>query len=130
MNSNPCTYFTTGSDSESFTHEGGKTFYNFSSYGSGISEFMDYEVNFFADSVEHAKDILTRALKFKAYCARKMIKDAETRIDTYNSALSISRAKRDIEGVEELLAGKDKWLIEEAPTNQLFKASWACNDTI
>ncbi len=99
-----------------FEYEGGTTLYHFN-YSTHC--WILINVLFFADSIEHAKEVLDRLFKLRLDWDSKMI---EENSQYYN--------KTDKECLDILLANRDKWVITEAPKNQFFKVSWADNERI
>ncbi len=63
MISNPCNWFINGNETDAFTYEGGDKLYHFSSVDSKISSYFSVNVVFFANSEEHALDVITRMFK-------------------------------------------------------------------
>lgn len=114
--SNPCSWFISGNDKESFIYEGGNILYFFNYT---INNCVVMNVVFFANSIEHAKDIIERMLRVRLDIDNNRI-EAD-----YNYYQEIKRTHLDL-----MLEDKDNWIITEAPKNQLYKVDWACNDTI
>lgn len=117
--SNPCTWAAGGRDRDSyksFTYEGGTTLYHFCPTSCGIFErHIPVNVVFFANDLKHAEDVLVRMLEYRIECVKKQ--------GPYGGVDSAYWAK-------DILAGRAKWIITPAPTNQFFSVGWADNDTI
>lgn len=136
--SNPCTWFITGSKEEVFTYEGGHILYHFDCSGrepneirSGITgNWIPINVIFFANDVEHAKDVLKRMFEFNIRCKTKYVKFNNANPDRPHADSFITNAVGEKTVAEECLEKIDQWVITPAPTNQLFKVGWAHNDTI
>jgi hypothetical protein len=114
--SNPCSWFINGSNQVSFVYEGGDTLYHFNY---NVYNHIVMNVVFFANSIEHAKDIIERMIKVRLEIDNNRI---EANYQYYNTT---HRIEADL-----MLEDKDNWIITEAPKNQFYKVGWACNDTI
>lgn len=122
MISNPISFFVNGSETRSFTYEGGKNLYHFSPNFSGLSETMEMNLIFFADDINHAKEVLERMMLFALKCFN---------IDYVPDHPELAGKRTyDQEKFIGLLDNKDKWVIIPIETNQFFKVGWASNDTI
>lgn len=126
MIANPANYFINGDETKEFTYQGGTKPYHFSPYDSGLSRSMEMSIMLFADSPAHAKEILTDLLYFKIDCMMEYI---ENKITSPLSSSGFSKEDK-IVRCRELLKHKDQWKFTQAPTNQVYKISWAGNDTI
>lgn len=127
MIGNPCAWFINGNDQEKFIYEGGKFPYHFSPYESGLSTTMEMNILFFANSIVHAKDVLKRMLEFGIAA---MVKYDKTDAISIHTEEFKSKNKYKIMEYEALINNIDKWKIIPVNCNQIFKVSWACNDTI
>ena len=119
--SNPFSFWVNGNETKEFIYEAGSIpYYVWLKQRSTIY----FSVVIFADSVEHVKDILTKAIHFQFECAGIYSKNTNTvrrlsgNWDTLGKALS--------ESYEEA----DNLHIQEVNKSQALKVSWACNDTI
>lgn len=110
MISNPVTYFINGNETRSFTYEGGEKLWHFAPSMYNNERYMGVNIIFFADDIEHAKDVLERMFTFAL----------ETNKSEY---IGLERFKT-------ILDEKEKWIIVPAPTNQIYKVGWASNDTL
>lgn len=127
--SNPCKWFGNGgsyTDQELFTYEGGKHLYYFAPGKEIDKKVFDHWIPlslvFFADDVNHAKDVIERMLKFRI--------DVNKRHDDYLGHSDYSRSTGGVNLPQILLDNKDKWIIDLAPINQFYTVGWADNDTI
>lgn len=131
MISNPCRYFATGgnaSDQKDFTYEGGSKLYHFSPTDSGIWRgHHSMNVVFFANDLEHAKDILRRMLNFRIECGKEylMSKGGGIHREEFEN-----NCRERMKMAYEVIENEEKWLIVEAPMNQFYTVGWASNDTI
>ena len=114
---NPVTYFINGNDTESFTYEGGSILY--SVYYHPICILL------FADSIDHAKNVVKRMLEFKRDCASKSLEVQFNKPILYKEAYT-----HDFNNAESMIKKIDKFEIKEALKNQVYKTAWALNDTI
>lgn len=135
MISNPATFFIDGSNRREFTYEGGKRLFNWSPYGSGLSKSMESNVVFFANDVDHARDILRRLFEFWVECndlyiqsQQKSDKRKRIAVSDYHG-LSAARAA-ETGALRHYLSKMDQMVFTEVPTNQFFKVGWACNDSL
>lgn len=132
MISNPCRWFINGSETKSFTYEGGSKLFHFSPYDNGLKDSMGCNVVFFADNHGHALDVLKRMFKFRLECAAKYI--AHNKDEKYSShtAEFIEDAKKDRKETAKYLTAieQNKIKLAIAPQTQFYKIGWASNDTI
>jgi hypothetical protein len=119
MIGNPARFFINGSETRSFTYEGGSTLFHWSPYESGLSTSMESNVVFFANSEDHARDVLRRLFEFWVECNETYIKTTE---DRFNSA--------ETEALRHYLTIMDQMKISPAPVNQFYEVGWADNDTL
>ena len=124
MISNPAKFFVTGNDEETFTYEGGKNLWHFSPKMSGLSSSMEMNIILFADNHKHALQIIEDMLIFGLSCHIKYLQsqgllEEQTRRGQYKKNY-----------YKKLLEAKDKWIVIPVKKNQVFKVSWASNDTI
>jgi hypothetical protein len=124
--SNPARFFVNGSDDREFTYEGGSTLFHWSPYDSGLSNSMESNVVFFADSEDHARDVLRRLFEFWIDCNERYVKSKKAE-DRHGF---VSRNTAEIETLRYYLEQIDQMKITEAPTDQFFKVGWACNDNL
>lgn len=125
MISNPATFFISGSEYRSFTYEGGAKLFHWSPYESGLSTSMESNVMFFANNVDHARDILRRMFQFWIACNEMYIANKTKDDDRHGLT---SNAAKEVKVLRRYLESMDKMKFSEAPTNQFFKVSWASND--
>lgn len=129
MISNPCKWFANGGsfdDQVQFLHEGGKTLYHFSpdeEIHPSLDHWIPVNVVFFANSKEHAVEIIERMLKLRMWAQKEYEKYKGYAADYETHSVKINLPQL-------LLDNKDKWVITEAPTNQFYQVGWACNDTL
>lgn len=135
MISNPATFFTSGSDCKSFTYEGGAKLFHWSPYTSGLSTSMESNVMFFANDIDHARDVLRRLLEFwiacnDLYVASQRVVEKKRRIavNDYHGFIATKTAETNV--LKRYLTVLDKMKFTEVPTNQFFKVSWASNDDL
>lgn len=127
MISNPCKWFANGgsfSNQRSFEYEGGNILYHFSpdrELDKVFDHWIPINLIFFANSKEHAIEVIERMLNFRIECNTQYQKLYGR--DYIRGELTLSLPSL-------LLSKKDKWVITEAPTNQFYNVSWADNDTI
>lgn len=122
--SNPCKWFATGGswgDQKEFHYEPGSKLFHFSPHDSGLSKTLECNIVMFANDVAHATQIVEDMLKFRIECLKQYAKA--------NGKKYSAPFHRD-GYTEMLLANKSKWVIVEAPMNQIYKIGWADNDTI
>lgn len=126
--SNPATFNTddTFAGYKSFTYEGGKELYNFSPHDSGLSKSMEMNIMFFADSEEHAADVLRRLFMFWLGCLKE---EAERNHSTHKHYY-LGRKKYEYTQISKILLNAPKWKFNKVPVNQVFKVAWAHNDTL
>ena len=128
MISNPVTLFADGGSSQnqrSFVYEGGSKLYHFSPKDNKLSETRDNNVVFFANDVEHAKDVLVRMVKFTIECAKEYQKYCDNSSQFNSNREMLPKFEAYLKHIED---GKAE--IIEAPMNQFYIAGWASNDTI
>lgn len=123
--SNPATFFINGQDARSFTYEGGAMLFHWSPYASGLSTSMESNVIFFANDVDHARDVLRRLFEFWIKCNTKYVKYKHNQNDRHGLA---ANAESEIKVLNHYLANMGQMVISEVPTNQFYKVSWASND--
>lgn len=135
MISNPATFFIDNSNEREFTYEGGTKLFNWSPYDSGLSKSMESNVVFFANDVDHARDILRRLFQFWVECndlylqsQLKSDKRKRVAVNDYHG-LSAARAA-ETKTLKYYLSRIDQMVFTEAPTNQFYKVGWACNDNL
>lgn len=135
MVSNPATFFINGSQTRKFTYEGGNTLYHWSPHDSGLSTSMESNVMFFADSVDHARDVLRRLFEFWIECNEQYIKSQQeydkrnrVAVNDYHG-LSSARAA-EVRTLGRYLSVMDRMKLTPVPTNQFYKVSWASNDDL
>lgn len=135
MIANPATFFTSSSEYRSFTYEGGAKLFHWSPYGSGLSTSMESNVMFFANDVDHARDVLRRLLEFwiecnDLYIAHEQESDKKRRVavNDYHGFVSAKEAETRV--LRRYLTVLDKMKFNEVPTNQFYKVSWASNDDL
>lgn len=125
--SNPATTFVTGSDEESFTYTPGADPYYIIAHG---RSYIPLSVLVFADSAEHAKQILRDMIeamqvccnKYSAYKKRIDDEDKHDLAGLHQNRLNTLRKALAEDGYE-LYIGK-------ADRGQLYKIGWASNDNI
>lgn len=141
MISNPCSWFSGGGSFghvKEFTYEGGKYLYHFDCSGDKPTKVrtgwsgnhVSVNVVFFADSVEHARDILKRMLEFHQRCAEAQIQYYKADINSANAEEFLRGTDRSYKTCAEWLERIDEGIFTLAPTNQLYVVGWAHNDTI
>ncbi len=129
MISNPCKWFISGSNQEEFLYEGGKELWHFSPHDNGLSTTMESNIVFWADSAEHALDVLKRMCEKRIECYKKYetYKNGKQWLDGHEY-IEETRASWAKEYLDAIKAGKVK--LTKAPTNQMYEVGWASNDTI
>jgi len=128
MISNPATFFTNGSDQRQFTYEGGAKPFHWSPYNSGLSKSMECNVVFFANDIDHARDVLRRLFEFWIECNESYLKSKrDSKRDDHGL---INSRRMEITTLRHYLAHFDDMTISEAPTNQFYKVGWASNDDL
>lgn len=127
MISNPVRYLVTGSNTEKFTYEGGENLFHFSPYDNGLSKTLEDNVVFFAQSPEHALDVLKRAFEFGIEKMQKFLSYARINQMTVDSSY-----KRRIEKLEGYIRAieRDEVIVSSVNDNQFFKVSHGGNDTV
>lgn len=128
MISNPVSVFSTGGssdDKKSFVYEGGSKLFHFSPKDNGLSTVRDNNVVFFANDADHAKDVLTRMVKFTIECATQFQKYCDGSGQHNHNSEMLPKFEAYLKHIE---GGKAQ--IVEAPMNQFYIAGWASNDTI
>jgi hypothetical protein len=130
MISNPASFFVTGSKTEEFVYEGGTTLYHFCPGDDGLSEAMNCNVVFFANSVSHAFDVLRRMFEFAIESSMKYIVSMD--MDEYDVELQLKYVESRIEMFRSYLKALDdgRVTVSAAPMNQFYKVGWAFNDRI
>jgi len=127
MISNPVRFFINGSDTRSFTYEGGSRLFHWSPYENGLSKSMECNVIFFANDEDHARDVLRRMFEFWIECNDLYLKSKHG-IDNYSN-LSDHRVA-ETERLKSYLRNIDETKVQLAPVDQLFEVGWACNDSL
>lgn len=127
MISNPARFFVNGSDEREFTYEGGTKLFHWSPYESGLSKSMESNVIFFANDVDHARNVLSRLFKFWLECNEEYVRSKDTKNDYHGLAAS---RQTESETLCYFIENLEKMTISEAPTNQFYKVGWACNDDL
>lgn len=123
MISNPTRQHVTGSESEAYTYIPGKILYHFCPRDCGLSTAFGYNLVLFADNETHASEILVGMFEHKLTCLEKLrLSDLELGIERDEHVSVSARPKF-------LLENRDKWTFSLAPTNRVYKAGWADNDT-
>lgn len=135
MIANPATFFISGSEYKSFTYEGGAKLFHWSPYASGLSTSMESNVMFFANDVDHARDVLGRLFEFWIDCndlyiahGRESDKKRRIAVNDYHGFVSAKEAETRV--LRRYLTVLDVMKFDEVPTNQFFKVSWASNDDL
>lgn len=125
--SNPATFFINGFEQRRFTYEGGSMLFNWCPYDSGLSTSMESNVIFFANDVDHARDVLRRLFEFWIECNDLYVKDKQRDQDRHSL-----RGNRESETrvLNRYLENIDQMKFKAVPTNQFFKVSWASNDDL
>ena len=126
MISNPARFFINGSEDRQFTHEGGAKLFHWSPYESDLSNSMESNVVFFADSMDHARDVLRRMFEFWIECDELYL--ASKKNERYDHHGFMDARRTEITTLRFFLKNLSKMSITEAPTNQFYKVGWACND--
>src|SRR5262245_45470336 len=127
MIANPVRYFVTGSDTEKFTYEGGENLYHFSPYDNGLSNTLEDNVIFFAQTPEHALSVLKRAWEFGIQCENKFLAHARKHQWTIDGSAKRTIAK--LSSYLEALKHREI-VVTSVNDNQFFKVSHASNDTV
>lgn len=122
MISNPATFFVNSNDDQSFTYEGGSKLFQWSPYDSGLSSTMESNVIFFANDEDHARDVLRRMFEFWIDCNERYVGDKAHKNDRHGLA---KNAQDEIKVLRRYLASTESMVINEAPTNQFYKAGWS-----
>lgn len=128
---NPATIFITGSERKEFTFAGGKYLYHFSPRNNGLSDYMNNNLVFFADSEGHALIILRGLCHFRIRCSKEYTEWTKQHRHYSNEYADDQRDKivAMYQGyLDAIEAGQVK--IELAPTDQMYMVGWASNDTI
>lgn len=139
MISNPCSWFATGGsreDERQFTYEGGTHLYHFDCSGDKpdairtgwTGNWIPVNVIFFANSVEHARDVFKRMLEFRLETLVQNMQYYKGNITAAEHFLAIADSW--YRRCKEWLTRIDEAVFTLAPTNQFFKVNWACNDLI
>lgn len=118
MISNPCLKWVNHTEVY-FTYEGGDKLYNFQPNDCDMSKYMESNLLLWANSEEHARDVIIRMFEWYV----------ETPPQNSRDEYVNSRAQYKYEMVKKYLTMKDKIKCVLAPTNQMYKAAWANNDT-
>lgn len=127
MISNPARFFISGSDEREFTYEGGTKLFHWSPYESGMSRSMESNVIFFANDIDHARDVLLRLFQFWLNCNDEYIRNKQREDDRHGLA---ANRETESETLRYFIQNLEKMAISAAPTNQFFKVGWACNDDL
>lgn len=137
MISNPCKWFINGNREAEFKYEGGKYLYHFCSAGKRnkvdtgwTDNYVRVNVIFFADSVEHARDVFKRMLETRLTAGEKYVNNPMGRITEAHAEEFKEQVDRECKDVREWLTKIDEAIFTLAPTNQLYVIGWADNDTI
>ena len=137
MISNPCKWFISGNRQVEFKYEGGKYLYHFCSAGKRTKvdtgwtgTYVSINVVFFADSVEHARDVFKRMLELRLTAGEKYIKSLMGRITEDYAEEFKERVDKECESIREWLTKIDEAIFTLAPTDQMYKVGWADNDDI
>ena len=128
MISNPVKLFATGGgsqDQKEFTYEGGTKLFHFSPHDNGLTNSMENNLVFFANDLDHAKDVLKRMVQFCVDCENEY--DAYSKKNnSYNHHIGTKeRFEGYLKHIEE-----GKMVLTEAPTNQFYIVGWASNTTV
>lgn len=125
--SNPSRSFINGSETVDFTYEGGTTLYHFSPRDNGLSNSMEFNTMFLANSEEHALEVLGRLFDFLIKSNYEYLKYSYNKHTDEEVSEHITYRLRNVLGYQKALKeGKIK--VSLVPTNQFFKVSWADND--
>lgn len=137
--SNAASYFVTGNKKKEYTYEpGGKLFKVVIVDGGTIP----LSVMVFADSVEHATEIVKGLVDFKVQCAREYSAYASSSHDTEraSSASVWAELRRDqvlkaMGNINPEKEAEDRRresaaYIWEPSRGQMYKTGWACNDIL
>lgn len=136
---NPCSFFVNGNDKKSFTFTPGNKMFQVKIYGS--SAWIPFSAMLMADDEVHVRSILGALVNFRLECDKEYQAYREEQHRRYPDMddADVYRGKM-IEFTNHLgawLYGKRdsqpegfQVLISEINPNQLFKVSWASNDTL
>lgn len=126
--SNPSRSFINGSETVDFTYEGGSTLYHFSPRDNGLSNSMEFNTMFLANSEEHALEVLGRLFDFLIKTGSDYMRYAKGNQYTDEEIIENAdyRLRKVLEYQKVLKEGKIK--VSLVPINQFFKVSWADND--
>ena len=127
MINNPVRFFINGSETRSFTYEGGSRLFHWSPYENGLSKSMECNIIFFANDENHAREVLRRMFEFWIEC-NNLYLESEHGTDNY-SGLSDYRAT-ETKRLKSYLRNIDKTKVQPAPVDQIFEVGWACNDNL
>jgi|SRR5882757_1390467 len=141
MISNPCCWFSGGGsleDQREFIYEGGKYLYHFDSSGSQRTKvntgwtgnYVACNVVFFADSVDHARDVFRRMLEFRLKCSIEQSMYYTGNKSSARAAEDLNREDTTYQMYKSWLGRIDEAVFTLAPTNQFFKVGWADNDNL
>jgi len=131
MISNPCRFYISNNEEKPFIYEGGKHLFHFSPYDNNLSNTLEMNLVFFANSEKHGLNILKRMFEFMIDCKIEYLKNNNESKSVHASEFE-RRAKNDRNRAVEIIKAIDSGMVklEKAPINQFFKVGWASNDTI
>ncbi len=135
---NPTRYFVTGSNENEFTYTPGNKIFHINA---GCDGYQCFNALVFANDLNHAKEILIQLCEFRIECGKKLHAYYNKEIDFYEdlssrNAYNCGKAQAVLDAAHSTdFKSKFKQntlylTIQEAPLNQFYKVSWACNDNL
>jgi len=130
MTSNAINPFINGNETRPFEYEGGEALYTWCPYSYNLSTTLECNIIFFADNLEHARQVLIRAFEHVINANNDYDKtvDPERRHAAEFKSRNARQTERCLGYIEAINSGKADPTL--APRTQILKTAWAANDTI